>query len=341
MKKGLFVLGVLLLLPAICSAQLFTPGNVVFADPVDDRIVELSLNDSTMEAELVQILDWPLLDTKRRRPLGLDISPTGTVFVGVTGEPTSVTEEVEFPTGRVEIVAFRPDGTREDYLNVAPTNKATFLSCYAPNEVFVMSNAQDAEMSYFYRVRVDGEKVVETTEFLLSELENVYGEALQLPDGRILASGQNGDDPGIKVFDQDGGEPVGYFVEEGNFRSLAYIPELDKIIALRTDQQTIARFDMEGNIEDELNLGDLFYPNLWGVAHIPGTTRIIFGSHNGPAATRNYIGTIDVSDFASQIEEYLISGFESVGLDPGHQFNSLFNMAVVTEPTQIMGWDLY
>lgn len=334
------VLGLLIVIPCASLAQPFEPGHVLFADPGSggDQVVELELHDDGT-AEIISLVQWPLLDTKRRRPLGLDVAPDGTAWVGVTGEPTSVTEEVQFPTGRVEVIALRPDGTQQSYLNVAPTNKATFLSTFHPNEVFIMSNSIQEGPSIHFRVRMNDTEVTEVTEFIVSQETNFFGEALELPDGRILI-GSSGSD-GIQIFDQDGGEAIGMFVEENRYRSLTYIPEINRILALRTDQSSIDRMDLEGNIEDTLVAADWFYPNLWGVARMPGTTKFLIGSHNGPEATQNFIGIFDASDFSKEPEEHEIVGFENVGLPPDHRFVSLFNMAVTIEPTYIDEWSVF
>ncbi|MEW6237754.1 MAG: hypothetical protein AB1656_20400 [Candidatus Omnitrophota bacterium] len=335
MKKALFVMMVLSLAPLSGWTQFFTPGNVIFADPVDDRVVELKLSGGF--AEIVQIVTWPLGDMSRRRPLGLDISPDGTVWVAVTGVPKSATEAVEFPTGRAEVLRITGDGKQTFF--GTPANKGTFLSTSNSGEVFIMSNAIETTPSIQYRIQVQGDEISEITEFILSQSLNFYGEALELPDGRILM-GSNGED-GILVFSQDGGAPTGKFVQTNRYRSLTYIPENQKIIALRTDQSTIDRFDLNGTLEDTINAADYLYPSLWGTARIPGTTKFLVGSHNGPAATKNYIGVFDAANFDNPPEEYVITGFEKVGLAADHQFGSLFNMASVVQFTPVASWELY
>ena len=168
-----------------------------------------------------------------------------------------------------------------------PINKSTFLSSFNANEVYVMSNEIASPPAITARLRVDGDEVKEITEFVVSTTGGYWGETLVLPDGRILI-GNSGQD-GIQQFDSNGGESIGYFVSPDagiRVRSMTYIPEIDKIITLGTDQQTISRIDLEGNIEDQVNAADFLFPSLWGVARMPGTTNIIVGSHDGPVETK-------------------------------------------------------
>lgn len=338
MKKFLYLLLLMGSVPALGWCQYFKPGNILFADPTGDQVIELTLKPATGEAEIIKAVKWPLGDTSRRRPLGLDISPNGDVWVGITGVPTSATEAVEFPTGRGEALRIAPDGKQTFY--ILPINKATFLSTFRPNEVYVMSNDIKTAPSSQWRIRVDGDQIVEETEFIVSQSVNFYGEALELGDGRVLIANSGTD--GIQVYDRSG-KQTGMFVTTGRFRSLTYIPELDKIIALGNDQQTISRFNMQGNLEESVNANDFFYPSLWGIARMPGTTKIILGSHNGPANTKNYIGVFDAANLQNPPEEYLISGLANAGLPDSHLFASLFNIGVAIEPKQVpvQHWDIH
>ncbi len=336
MKKLVLAAVVLCVVSSVGWAQFFEPGNVIFADPFGDRIVELTLNETDGVAEIVNAISWPLGDTSRRRPLGLDIDPTGTVFVGITGVPTSATEAVDFPTGRGEVLRIKPDGTQDFF--IVPLNKVTFLSSFNANEVYIMSNNIPDPPSIQFRVRMSEDEVTDITEFVVSEEAGTYGEALVLPDGRVLIPGNTFD--GIKVFSQDG-EEIGMFTEEGVYRSLTYVEEIDKVIASGSDQVTIHRFDMDGNLEDSLNTGDFLFPNLWGITTVPGTTDIILGSHDGPIETRNFIGIFNAADFSEEPREFEIVGFENADLPPDTIFRSLFNMAVVQEPVRVNRWEIY
>jgi hypothetical protein len=195
-----------------------------------------------------------------------------------------------------------------------------------------MSNSIAAAPSICYRVRVDEQKILDVTEFIVSQKVNSFGEALELPDGRILIGAS--EDDGISIFDKSGGEPVGKFVASGRYRSLTYCKQLNAVLAVGSDQRTLYRFDLQGNLEEQTDAGNYLFTNLWGVAAIPGTTKIIVGSHDGPPETRNFVGIFDAANLADPPQELEIVG--------DVVFRSLFNIAVYPVPVEsVEAWELH
>lgn len=339
MKKAMAGLFVLLLLPCTSQAQLFEPGNVIFADPFyspDGQIVELSITGN--EAEVVNVVRWPLDDTDRRRALGLDVDPNGNVWVGLTA---AFGDDSDFPEGIGEILRIDSEGNQNIWMT--DIIKVTFLTAIGPDEVIVNSNVADGNLAFGYKI--EGDQMTGVTEFIKSG----YGEALKLPDGRILM-GDNAA-PGIHVYDETGGEPTGLFSEVANaegearvVRSMTYNEEIGAVIASLSDQSTLVRVNMDGEVEEEYNAVEDGFTGLWGIAQIPGTTQFIAANHD-VAELANQFGIFDANDISAgpRLIE-ITSGFTEAGLDEGTAFRSFFNLAVVPGaefPTDVETWQVY
>ncbi len=335
MKKAVFGAFLLLGLPLFCQAQFFSPGNVIFADPFyspDGQIVELRVDYETDEAEIINVVKWEGLPegANRRRALGLDVDPAGNVWVGIT---TTGDDVEEYPTGVGEALRIEPNGTQTFF----PTDltKATHLAAIGVNQVILNSNfADDENLAQLVDV-TSGEAV------LTSFNKTGHGEALRIPDGRILM-GDNGV-AGIQVYDIAGGDPTGVFYDDGRtVRSLTYNDEIGAVIALLQDQGTLLRISLDGVLEEEYDSGSEGFGNLWGIAQIPGTTNIIMGNHD-VADSYNEMVIYNAVDFWDEPHFITItSGFENAGLAADFKFRSFFNMAVVPEETvNIQTWELF
>lgn len=182
--------------------------------------------------------------------------------------------------------------------------------------------------------------VTSGTAVLTSFNKTGHGEALMLPDGRLLM-GDNGT-PGIHIYDLSGGDPTGLFYDdERTVRSLTYNDQIGAVIALLQDQHTLLRISMAGELEEEYDAEWDQFRNLWGVAQIPGTTNIILGSHDIDD-TYNMMAIYNALDFASGARIIEInSGFEAAGLASDFIFRSFFNAAVVPEFAPVGTWELY
>lgn len=334
--KRLFVILCVCALPLTSWSQLFEPGNVIFADPFyapDGQIVELKITGD--EAEVVNVVRWDLDGALRRRALGLDVDPSGQVWVGVTwtGDADS-----EFPEGIGQALRIKSDGTQNSWdLDII---KSTHLAALDTDVVVVNSNSGDQDIAQRLDVS-NGDPIF--TDFIKSG----HGEALKLPDGRILM-GQTA--PGILVFD-DNGNQTGVFYDDGAtaFRSLTYNNDIGAVITSSQDQHTIMRISLDGELEESYDATDPFgtgegFTSLWGIAEIPGTAQIIMGNHN-VAALANTLGIMDALNLAAGPRLIKItSGFEQAGLDENTAFKSFFNVAVVPGaefPTDVSQWNLY
>ena len=326
--------------PLMSQAQLFEPGNVIFADPFyepDGQIVELKITGN--EAEIINVVRWDLGDTDRRRALGLDVDPNGIVWVGLTA---AFGDDGEYPEGIGEILRIDHEGNQQIFST--DVLKVTFLTAIGPDEVIIQSNSTvDGNFALGYKVE-DGE-VVDSPYYE----KTGYGEALLLPDGRLLM----GDNVtgGILLFDKAGGVSTGMFSEvldaDGNsrtVRSLTYNDEIGAVVASLQDQHTFLRINLDGEIEEEYNGTDDGFTGVWGIAQIPGTTQFITGNHN-VVELANTLAIFDANDLAAgpRLIE-ITSGFEQAGLEEGTSFQSFFNIAVVPGaefPVGLAEWQLF
>ncbi|MBN2329130.1 MAG: hypothetical protein JXR73_18465 [Candidatus Omnitrophica bacterium] len=336
MKNTLVLLLCAVLLPIVAQADLFAPGNVIFADPnynagaENGQVVELKINGDS--AEIVNVVRWNLDNATRRRPLGIDVDPNGTVWVGLTA---AFGDTQEFPEGIAEILRIDPDGTQT--FVTADIIKGTYLAALGPNEVYISSNAADASTPFRYVIE-NGE-ITDRAEFQKSG----DGEALRLPDGRLL-QGDSGA-PGIHIFDDAGGPPIGMFYNgDKTVRSLTYNDQIGSVIASLHDQVTLQRISLDGELEEEHNAGDDGFGNLWGIAQVPGSTNIIMGSHNIDE-NRNRFALYNALDLAAGPRIITIdSGFVENDLPADYTFRSLFNMAVIPGgeiPSGLDIWELF
>ncbi len=331
MKRVILLVVCVGLLPVAGSAQVFTPGNVIFADPYyspDGQIVELEFDEATGVGTIVQIIKWDLGDWERRRALGLDVDPNGNVWVGVTS--TGDTEEIH-PLGLGEALRIEQDGTQTFFST--DLVKSTHLAAIGANQVIVNSNSDDEILAQLVDV-TSGEAV------LTSFNKTGHGEALLLPDGRLLM-GDNGT-PGILTYDLSGGDPTGTLYDDGRtVRSLTYNDEIGSVIALLQDQHTLIKVSLEGELEAEYDAEWDQFVSLWGIAEIPGTTKIILGSHNIDE-TWNQMAIYDTTNFeAGPTVIEIMEGFENAGLPADTVFRSFFNAAVVPEFTEVRSWELH
>lgn len=323
----------------------FEPGNLIFADPFDDQIIEIGFDldaavpGEFLDAEIVNAVQWDLGPWERRRPLGLDIDPNGNVWVGITSTGDT---EAEFPLGLGEALRIERDGTQTFF----PTEviKITFLAAIGPNQVIVNSNAGDQNETFGGPDDNFAQMVTVTSEGanLTTFNKSGYGEALKLPDGTLLM-GDNGL-PGIHIYEETGGDPVGVFYDDGrNFQSLTYVEAIDVIIALNQGS-TLVRISMDGMLEEEFTTDTDGFTGLWGVADIPGTNKVIVASHN-VGAVFNQLAVYTADDFAGNFPTIIdiTSGFEQAGLPADHVFRSFFNLALVPEEveTSLNDWYLF
>ncbi|MDX9752934.1 MAG: hypothetical protein RBU29_03185 [bacterium] len=318
------------------QAELFSPGNVIFADPFyspDGQIVELKITGN--EAEVINVVRWDLADTLRRRALGLDVDPNGTVFVGITATWENNPEN-PYPEGIGEVLRIDKQGNQTFYMT--DIVKTTYLSAIGVDEVVVSSNvASDQHLAYRYKF--SGTETSEWSEYN----KGSHGEALRLPDGRLLFGDNT--KSGIHIYDLAGGEPTGVFYDDGRtVRSLSYNDKIGAVIASLQDQRTILRIGLDGVLQEEYNATNDGFTAIWGIAQIPGTTNFITGNHD-VAGMASVLGVFNALDLAAGPRLITItSGFANAGLPEGTTFRSFFNMAVVPGaefPPSVDAWSLF
>ncbi|MBI1387282.1 MAG: hypothetical protein GC154_02395 [bacterium] len=346
MKKVLFCLTLVVLCSNVFAqpSKPFTPGNLVLVDAAEDRLIEVKLEET--QAVVQQVVKWPLGDTSRRRPLGVAFDPNGTCYVGVTGVPTSATEAVEFPSGRGEVLRIFSDGSIDFKTLPVEVNKATWVSSFNANEVFMMSNdTRNQPVSQSYRLRFSGLELTNTTLFNLSATVKTNGslasgKALQLPDGRILIPSES--DVNIKVYSQDGGDPVGEITTGKAYSSLAYLPASDELLAILPNNSAVDRINMEGTV---LGTFDFTLDGLGGVWNFTlmedGSERFIATNHNGPAGSKSQIFIYDSSNLNDlPIPDIIpIVGLEGFG-DADGLATQLFDHSFVPVPSSVSDWSL-
>ncbi|RJP27829.1 MAG: hypothetical protein C4527_12330 [Candidatus Omnitrophota bacterium] len=332
---------------ALCAisanAAPFTPGNLVLADAADDMLIEVSLGAS--EATVVQVVRWELGDTSRRRPLGVAFDPSGICYVGLTGVPTSATEQVEYPAGRGEILRIFPDGSM--YFTVLSTEvtKGTWVSSNAPNEVFVMSNEPPPPFpSHSFRYRFAGENVIEETLFDVtmtpqSNGNGGNGKALILPDGRILIPSDM--DPRINIYSDSGGAAIGSIPTSKGYRSLAYIEGTDYLLAI-PGTNSVDRIGLDGTLHGTFDFTIDGLGGVWNFTILAdGTERFAVSNHNGPAGSKSMIYIYDASDLENIYPDVLpIVGLQNFG-DADGRATQLFDHAMVPVPVAVPDWALY
>ncbi len=333
--KKVFIALVVCALPLSGWSQLFEPGNLIFADPFftpDGQIVELQINDDDT-ATIINAVKWGLDGAVRRRALGLDVDPSGNVWVGITWTGDA---ESEFPEGIGQVLRIERNGTQTSWdLDLI---KSTHTAAIGVNDVIVNSNAGDETLAQ--RVQVDASGNATLTDYNKAG----HGEALLLPDGRLVM-GDNGDS-GIILYDIAGGDPIGKLWDDGRtVRSLTYNEEIGSIVASLQDQETLVRVSLDGELEEEFSTSTDGFVGLWGIAEIPGTNNIILGSHN-VADSFNEIAIYNALDLTELPRVIAITdGFEDVGLPADHVFRSFFNMAIVPAATSggsaVETWELY
>lgn len=327
------------------NAEPFTPGNIVLTDATEDRLIEVNLTPD--EAQVVQIITWPLGDTSRRRPLGMAIDPLGNTYVGITGVPVSATEQVDFPEGRGEVLRIAQDGTMDFYILPPEVTKGTWMSSDNPNEVFLMNNEPPPPFpSQSYRLRYSGNQVIDTTLFNVTMTaqgngNGGNGKALVLPDGRILIPSST--DNFINVYDEDGGDPVDQIPTTRPYRSLAYIAGTDYLLANPTNGTSVDRIGFDGSVEGTFDFSVDGLGGVWNFTILnDGTERFIATNHNGSAASKSAIYIYDASDLEAIFPEILpLTGLQDFG-DTDGIASSLFDSAVVPEPVaKLNEWMTY
>jgi hypothetical protein len=337
MKKSIWLFIIVFLAcgfqPTVWSAP-FTPGNLVLADCLKDRLIEVKIGDT--ECEVVQVVTWPLDDMQRRRPLGLAFDTAGNCYVGCTGVPKSATELVDFPTGLAEILRISPDGTQE-FFRMPPTiTKITWAKSYAPNEIYVMSNAFSSHPTYTFRVKFQGSEMLEPTLFEVSKDQDGDGKTVILPDGRILIA--NDAEQCINIYNQDGGEPVGKIPTQANYHSIDYQEGAQYLVCLKNDQLRVDLVDFEGAIHDSWTFTEDGIQQVFNVLFMPGDpTHFICCDKNPTDGTRNKVYIYNANDFFELPKVLSIVGLENFGaLD-----ESYFDYAFVSEPVSVPEWPLY
>ncbi|MDP8245484.1 MAG: hypothetical protein P9L94_15475 [Candidatus Hinthialibacter antarcticus] len=329
--------------------QPFTPGNLVLVDAADDMLIEVALPGSpdATEAQVVQVIRWELGDTSRRRPLGVTFDPNGTCYIGLTSVPTSATEAVEFPSGRGEILRISSNGALDFFILDPEVTKGTWLSSFAPNELFLMSNGPKPPFpSHMFRYSFSGGEISQITPFDVTETpqgngDGGSGKALILPDGRILIPSET--DSWINIYNESGGAAIDQIPTEKAYRSLAYLKDSNEMLAIPTSNSSVDRIDIGGNI---LGSFDFTLDGLGGVWNFTliddGSERFIATNHNGPAGSNSQIFIYDSSELEDlpfpQILQ--IVGLENFGDADGFA-NQLFDHAIVPEPSNVNIWSLY
>lgn len=341
MRKVILLCGLICCIAFVANAELFKPGNVIFTDPFytpDGQIIELKINGN--EAEVVNAVRWNLDGATRRRALGLDVDPAGTVFVGIT---TTYDGQLDNPApeGIGEILRIDKQGNQTFY--TTDVVKSVFLNTVGVDELILNSNAADGITAYQYKM--DGKTLTNVAEFT----KTGNGEALKLPDGRILM----GDSvtPGIMLYDAKGGNSTGIFSEVKDVneiprvvRSLTYNKNANAVIASLVDGSTLVRLNLKGEVEAEYNAKSEGFTGIWGVAQIPDSENVVVSNHNVKDLT-NKFGIFDANNLAAGPRIITITkGFEQAGLAADTQFTSFFNMAVVPGadlPPAVHDWDLF
>ncbi|MBN2328587.1 MAG: hypothetical protein JXR73_15705 [Candidatus Omnitrophica bacterium] len=316
----------------------FTPGNLVLTDATNDRVIEVNISGD--EPEIVQIITWPLGDTSRRRPLGMAFDPNGTLYVGITGVPTSATEQVQFPTGRAEVLRIKADGTQSFHaLPGDEIDKITLVSSFNPDEVFVMRNTPLPYPCYMFRVRFSGDEISDITKFTMSsEDENgqvsSHGEALIMPDGRILIPRHNVSV--INVYGPDGGDPIDAIPTERGYVSLAYQEGTDYFLALVNGQKSVDVITLDGEAFDLLDFGSLDgIVESWNVNFLgDGSDKFMLAEKTeSDPQSQNAVFIYDASDLAGWPIRYLL---------PLDEPSSLFDFHFVPEPpAPVDDWPLH
>ncbi|MDX9753979.1 MAG: hypothetical protein RBU29_08465 [bacterium] len=349
--KALYFTGALLLLLGVgwAQAEPFTPGNLVLVDAAEDRLIEVTLGET--EATVVQVVKWALGDTSRRRPLGVAFDPNGTCYVGITGVPTSATEQVDYPAGRGEVLRIKPDGTQDFFILPPEVTKGTWVSSFAPNEVFVMSNEPPPPPpSHSFLLKFSGNEIVKTTLFDVSMTlqgnGNVsHGKAMVLPDGRILIpNGELTNQPEyiINVFGPEGGAPKNKIVVTKSYRSLAYLEGSNEMLAI-PGTGYVDRISMDGTILGSFDFALDGLGGVWNFTLIEdGTERFIATNHNGPAGSKSMVFIYDSKRLNElPLPQILdIVGLKNFG-DADGLATSLFDHAIVPVPSDIPDWTLF
>ncbi len=331
---------VVLFLTVACTVSLtgwsdpFTPGNLVLADCKLDRLIEVKMGDA--ECEVVQVVTWPLGDMKRRRPLGVAFDSVGNCYVGCTGVPQSATELVDYPTGLAEILRITPDGSQQFYRMPNTIEKICWTKSFGPNEVFVMSNAFSSHPTYHFRVRFDGDTMLEPTLFEVCKEADGDGTALLLADGRILIA--NDAESVINIYDENGGEPVGQIPTEANYNSLDYLEGAQFLVCLTNDQRSVHLVDFDGAIHDSWNFIDDGIQQVFNVLFIPGDPdHFVCLDKNPTADTINKVFVYNANDFFELPKVLPLVGLEAFGSTD----ESYFDYAFVSEPVSVPEWSIY
>lgn len=335
-----FWLFALCIAPFAAYAQLFTPGNIVIADPFynagaeNGQVVELRIEGDS--AEIVQAIRWERDWADRRRPLPLDVDAEGNIWVGITSSTDD--PETEFPLGIGEVIRIAPDGSQTIYFS--SIDKMTFLTVTGPNEVIASSNGADANFANL--MRIEGDDVVHEEYFNKTS----YGEAIRLPDGRLLMA-DNGNS-GIHIFVDGTSNSTGKLYDDGrNFRSLTYNDEIGAVIAMLTNEQTLLRISLDGELEDEYDAGADGFTNCWDIEQIPGQAAFMIANHNIGADNpmRNVIGVYNALDLQEPPRLIRINaGFANIGAADTFTFRSIFNMAMIPGadfPVSVETWNVY
>ncbi|MGI6455097.1 MAG: hypothetical protein ACOX5R_05680 [bacterium] len=333
-KTFLLLVGVVGISFQLAEAEPFTPGNLVLTDATNDRLIEVELDIENETGTIVQIVEWPLGDMQRRRPLGFAFDPLGNAYVGLTGVPQSATESVQYPDGIAQIMRIAPDGTQTFHtLPPEEINKITVVSSFNANEVFVMRNTPLTPPTYHFRVRFDGDEIVDTTKFLVSADSGSFGEVLMLEDGTIWIPLQNQNQ--INVYSAEGGEPIGSIPTQKGYISFAYDPDKDYLLALVNGQKIIDKIDFEGNILDTMNFAQLDGINeSWNVIFLgDGSDRFVLAEKTETGSNYpNSVFIYDANDF------FELPKIITLDLDAP---SSLFDFHFVPVPTAIDSWDLF
>lgn len=337
MKKSIWILGIMVLLGGFYQvgwSAPFTPGNLVLADCLKDRLVEVKIGDN--ECEVIQVVTWPLDDMQRRRPLGIAFDTVGNCYVGCTGVPKSATELVEYPTGLAEILRISPDGTQEFFLMPPTITKITWAKSFSANEVFVMSNAFSSHPTYTFRVRFQGSAMLEPTLFEVCKGQDGDGKTVVLPDGRILIA--NDAELCINIYNQDGGEPVGKIATEVNYNSIDYMEGAQNLVCLKNDQLRVDLIDFNGAIQNSWTFTEDGIQQVFNVLFMPNDpTRFICCDKNPNDNTRNNVYIYNANDFFELPKVLPLVGLEKFGALE----ESYFDYAFVTEPVSVPEWSLY
>ena len=338
MKKStiffaLFI-GISCVVSTVGWADPFTPGNLVLADCLNDRLVEVEMGET--ECQVVQVVTWPLDDMQRRRPLGVAFDSVGNCYVGCTGVPQSATELVDYPTGLAEILRITPDGEQTFYRMPPEITKICWTKSFRPNEVFVMSNSFSEHPTYHYRVRFEGSEMLEPTLFKVCDDADGDGTALVLEDDRVLIA--NDAESVINIYDQDGGDPIGQIPTEANYNSLDYLDGAQFLVCLTNDQHRVDLVDFDGVINDSWNFGDDGITQVFNVLFIPGDPDHFVCCDKAPTDdTINKVFVYNANDFFEYPQVLPLVGLENFGPTT----ESYFDYAFATEPVAVSEWSLY